>query len=45
VKSTLTTEGPDNTLGDIIIGKNGNYKVIVEQHGKTVEKEFSGGLI
>jgi len=41
VDTTLTTEGPDDELGDIIINESGNYKLVVGQYGKTVEKEFS----
>jgi hypothetical protein len=37
----LTTEGPENELGDVAIYKDGNYKVIAGQYGKTVEKEFA----
>jgi hypothetical protein len=41
VDRILTTEGPDNQLGDIVINENGNYKIIVEQYDRTVEREFS----
>lgn len=41
VDRTLTTEGPDNQLGDIVINESGIYKLIVGQYVRIVEKEFT----
>jgi len=41
VDRVLTTEGPDNQLGDIVISESGKYRLRVGQYGETVEKEFS----
>jgi hypothetical protein len=34
VDRTLTTEGPDNQLGNIVINESGNYRLIVGQYGR-----------